>query len=468
MNPRSLSWQIAFVIVAALLVAGSIQFAMLLAERFRSAVVDASGPAITRFVDVVSEVVERGDSLENRTLRGRFGRLSVTDSPDPSLWGNRRNAFLERRLERMMTEAGVPVKSVRASVQLVDPRAFRHEPRPWPAPPTEDEVRRPAELADRDAPRLRLTALGAELENGRWVTGAFISPLPPDRPLGDVIVGAAITLVAVLAAALWFAARLSRPLRELSAAVEQVGGAAEPQPIAERGPAEIRTMIGSFNAMSARVSALLAEKDVMLGALGHDLRTPLASLRIRLESMEPEEERERAIKTVEETAALLESILSFARTGRSTEPEEIVELGGLCQSLAEEYADAGAAISCLVAEPISGRCRPLLLRRMLRNLIDNARAHGSKVTVSVKRLEDSEMAIDIDDDGPGMSPELLATAKQPFRTGSTSRNRSSGGGAGLGLALADAVARAHGGDLVLENLSPQGFRARVVLPSVSA
>jgi signal transduction histidine kinase len=99
----------------------------------------------------------------------------------------------------------------------------------------------------------------------------------------------------------------------------------------------------------------------------------------------------------------------------------------------------------------------------MRNLIDNAVAYGGAARVSVSRAGDA-VVVRIDDDGPGMSDEVLATATAPFVRGESSRNRETGG-AGLGLTLADAIIKAHGGALTLQNRSPHGLAAIVTLPA---
>jgi signal transduction histidine kinase len=137
-----------------------------------------------------------------------------------------------------------------------------------------------------------------------------------------------------------------------------VGAAGEPQEVTVQGPGDVRQTLEAFNAMSRRVSQLLGEKDVMLGALGHDLRTPLSSLRIRVENMEPEAERQKAIRTIEEASDLLEDILELARQGRSKEPIKTMDISILVQDIVEDYSDTGAPVSMLTSEKGPVACRP--------------------------------------------------------------------------------------------------------------
>lgn len=313
--------------------------------------------------------------------------------------------------------------------------------------------------------RAREVVFSVQFADGRWLNANFFSPLPAG---GEIYRLGATTFVAfacVLIAALWIASRLSRPLQDLTRAAAHVGAAGEPQEVAVRGPSDVRQTLEAFNAMSARVSQLLGEKDVMLGALGHDLRTPLSSLRIRLESMEPESERNKAVKTIEETTQLLEAILELARQGRSNEPVQMMDVSILVQDMVEDYAETGAPVTLTASERAPAACRPLLLRRLLRNLIDNAVTYGGAARISVAK-RDGQLEIRVEDDGPGMTPDALATATRPFVRGDASRSRTTGG-AGLGLALADAIAKTHKGTLVLSNRAPHGLAAVVKLPLIA-
>src|SRR5205085_4208357 len=154
-----------------------------------------------------------------------------------------------------------------------------------------------------------------------WLNGRIATPRPDPWLSARLGLATLLLYLIVLGATLFVAARLARPLRDLAAAAERFGGREAPPTVASRGPSDLRRAIDAFNAMNGRVVALLDEKDRMLGAIGHDLRTPLASLRIRAESVEDEEERAAMAATIAEMASMLEDIVVLARSGRAREPE---------------------------------------------------------------------------------------------------------------------------------------------------
>ncbi len=494
--PRSLFSQIALVMTAALLIASAVNFALLLGERSRAGLIEMSGGPIARFVDIAAEVMADPPAQGEPLRRGRpqfGGRLNVADNSLASRPAYRRNIRLEQRLARAFETAGVEVGAVQASTRQLKMEWGRRSDgtagRPMgrdddrfddrgpgmrvlrPGANDDDDGDRPPPMAvggpmPKQEVRVREMAFSARMPDGRWINAAFFAPQPPDGEIYRLGASTFVLFVGVLGAALWVAARLSRPLKDLTEAAARVGAAAEPEAVRVSGPTDVRQTLEAFNAMSQRVSQLLGEKDVMLGALGHDLRTPLASLRIRLESMEPEAERQKAIRTIEETTLLLEDILSLARQGRSAEAVQNMDVAILVEDIVEDYAETGAPVSLAASVRAPIACRPVLFGRLMRNLIDNAVAYGGVARVSVARL-DGQVEIRVEDDGPGMSPEVLATATRPFVRGEDSRNRGTGG-SGLGLALADAIAKAHGGALILSNRAPHGLTAAVRLPAVAS
>jgi len=258
--------------------------------------------------------------------------------------------------------------------------------------------------------------------------------------------------------------RITQPLAALTrrldtfARTRETDGQLDPS-----GPEDTRRLTAAHNAMEGRISALLHEKDVMLGAIGHDLKTPLAALRVRIESVEDDAERERMAATIEDIARTLDDILSLARVGRPTDPLEPTDLNALVCSVVEEFEDMGEPVTFEAGERIVLSMRATWLRRALRNLIGNALRYGKSAAVSLGR-EGDDAVVRVADKGPGIPEADLARMVEPFARGEGSRNRSTGG-AGLGLALARAIAEQHGGRLILANRPEGGLKVELRLPT---
>ena len=253
--------------------------------------------------------------------------------------------------------------------------------------------------------------------------------------------------------------RIARPLAQLTRRLDHFAEtrAAEGQ-IAPQGPQDIRRLIEAHNAMEDRIVALLNEKDVMLGAIGHDLKTPLAALRVRIESVEDDQERDKMAQTIEDIVRSLDDILSLARVGRPSDPLEQSELSALVAQVVEEYEDMGEPVLLGDTVRLVLPLRATWLRRALRNLISNALRYGSSAAVSTERETIGGKAfatIRIVDEGAGIPEADIERLFEPFTRGEPSRN-STTGGAGLGLTLARAIAEQHGGRLTLSNRPGKG------------
>lgn len=257
--------------------------------------------------------------------------------------------------------------------------------------------------------------------------------------------------------------RITRPLARITKRLEEFAKARKlTGQIEPEGPTDIRRLIEAHNAMETRITTLLDEKDVMLGAIGHDLKTPLAALRVRIESVTDENERQKMAATIEDITRSLDDMLSLARVGRPTDPAERVEISALIASIVEEYEDMGEPVELIETGRMVVNLRPTWLRRALRNLIDNAVRYGGSARVSLDRADGSPTIV-VEDNGPGIPDVDIAQMMDPFTRGDPSRN-SGTGGAGLGLALARAIAEQHGGTLTLRNRTEGGLRAEISLP----
>lgn len=324
----------------------------------------------------------------------------------------------------------------------------------------EDEHR---EFAGRSwrAPRMGLT-LSVPLSDGQWLNVA--TGFRPARPVWAwpsvvSMLLAAFTIVVVVVISV---RRITRPLKALSGAAERLGRGEEVAPLSERGPAEVRHTTAAFNAMQERLTRFVRDRTAMLAAISHDLRTPLTSLRLHAELVEDAEARAKLLEILEEMQRMTEATLAFAREEAGREDTRIVDLSALVQSLCDDLAELGMDVSFRPAPKSPVSCRPVSLRRALRNMIENAVAYGRRARLS---LEDrrGEYAIVVDDDGPGIAEADRERVFGPFVRLEESRSRATGG-IGLGMAIARSILRAHGGDISLENRDEGGLRATLHLP----
>ncbi|TMJ20964.1 MAG: HAMP domain-containing protein [Alphaproteobacteria bacterium] len=409
----------AVLIGAALLIAQLINFTLILNERQKTSLAQSQGPAVARFVTVASDLVQappdfRFAVLEDAPRRGASFRIA----PESNVAADEeRDSSTEARLGQSLANAGLKVAEVRA----------------------------------------------ASRSGSAWLNGRIATPRPDPWLSARLGLATLLLYLIVLGATLFVAARLARPLRDLAAAAERFGGREAPPTVASRGPSDLRRAIDAFNAMNGRVVALLDEKDRMLGAIGHDLRTPLASLRIRAESVEDEEERAAMAATIAEMASMLEDIVVLARSGRAREPERAMDVTALADALVEEQRALGRSVTLLPSDPQPAKVQPTLLRRAIRNLIDNAVKYAGSATVEVRR-ETGRVVIAVADTGPGLPPDQLERVTEPFYRVEQSRNRDTGG-SGLGLAIARAAAESHAGELRLMNRPEGGLIATLSLPS---
>ncbi len=274
--------------------------------------------------------------------------------------------------------------------------------------------------------------------------------------------GAAGLAIALIASffIIW---RLNRPLHRLANAAEEVGHGAEPAPVPESGPSEIRAVARAFNHMTLGLQRIQRERAMFLAGISHDLRTPLSHLRIEVEvqdGLDPEARRG-MIQDLDDMNAILEQFIDFARS-EASEPLFPVNLSELANDSIERWTRSGAAVHCELAEMPELMLRPLAMQRLVGNLLANAVRHaGGEIQVRTA-VDKNRAVLSVLDRGPGIPPGSADHLKEAF----TRRDDSRGGsaGAGLGLAIADRIARLHGGLLDLLPREGGGLEARVTLP----
>lgn len=300
------------------------------------------------------------------------------------------------------------------------------------------------------------------LANGQWLSFATALPESGSSFSRQFFLSMAIMAIVIFGASLWAVRRVTAPLAAVSIAAERLGNDLNASPMLETGSVETRQAARAFNTMQARLRGLIESRTSMLAAISHDLRTPLTLLRLRLENVENQQDRDKMLATIAEMDSMIGATLQFARDEATTELRRSTDLAALVQSTVDDMADAGMPVKMLASEPIVSECPPEALKRVVRNLLDNAVKYGKAASVSVRATPET-IEITIEDEGPGIPEQYLTRVFDPFYRLEESRSRETGG-AGLGLAIAQSIVQAQRGTLILSNKASGGLCARIELP----
>jgi signal transduction histidine kinase len=326
---------------------------------------------------------------------------------------------------------------------------------------------RPREIIMYGGLRFSEIAIGMRLPDARWVNVTL--PMAPLRPWTSPTFLVAFLLMTLAAAmlTLWAVRRLTAPVRTLALAAESLGRDVNAPPLPEDGPLEVATAAAAFNTMAARIRRFVQDRTFLLTAIGHDLRTPITRLKLRMEFIDDEELRRKMLIDLDELESMVAATLDFGRDMTTSEPVASVDLPELARTVLDEAADAQpeAADRLTYEGPdhLTARVRPVSLKRALTNLIGNAVAYGGNARVRLSPANTGTVTLVVEDDGPGIPSYELDRVFQPFQRLETSRNRETGG-TGLGLPIARNILRAHGGDVILSNRPAGGLQAVVTLP----
>lgn len=273
---------------------------------------------------------------------------------------------------------------------------------------------------------------------------------------------AAIVTLGVLVVAAMLVHALTLPLRALVTVADTVGSETW-EPLAEKGPGEVRRLAQAINAMQKRITQLIEDRTEALAAVSHDLRTPLARLRLRAGFINDPEAQEAIEADIDEMEAMVDGVLAYLSGEKKREQSRPVDLAAILTTLADEAHDRGAQVIYDGPPRLSVRLPPLSMKRVFNNLVENALYYAGAATIRLHQ-ENGTVIVDVDDEGPGIPPEELSRVIVAFYRVEASRSRRTGG-LGLGLAIVQREVARAGGSFLLENRAPHGLRARVILPS---
>jgi signal transduction histidine kinase len=266
---------------------------------------------------------------------------------------------------------------------------------------------------------------------------------------------------------IWLTLMVNVPLKRVAQAAERVGVDINAPLLAEQGPAQLQRVIRAFNDMQLRLQRFLTDRTLMLGAISHDLRTPLTRLRLRVETDRAVAEKLKMLGDIESMESMLASSLSFIRGVDDAEVHDAVDLASLLQTACDMVSDLGGEVEYPGAARSRYHCKPQALLRALTNVIMNAAKYGKCARVSLARVPGSGFVVDVADEGPGISNAEKCRVFEPFYRTDAARDVDNQG-MGLGLAIARSVILGHGGTIDLLDHSPHGLLVRIVLPEAAA
>ncbi|MBW8191791.1 HAMP domain-containing protein [Neiella marina] len=259
--------------------------------------------------------------------------------------------------------------------------------------------------------------------------------------------------------------RLIRPLRQLAQAADLLGRDIDSPPIAESGSSEVTMAARAFNAMQDRLQRFIKDREALFSAISHDLKTPITRMRLRAELLEDDEHRERFIANLDELDLMVKGALQSVKDSDIHENPEPVDIDQLLATIKLDLASDSwrVRISGHAQQPFIGK--PLALKRVLTNLIDNAINYGERVHVIVRERQDN-LYLYFHDQGPGVPTLDRERVFEPYVRLDNSKNRE--GGSGLGLAIVRNIVHGHGGEIALNNHPHGGLVVRVLLPHQQA
>ncbi|MBR0969975.1 sensor histidine kinase [Bradyrhizobium japonicum] len=289
-----------------------------------------------------------------------------------------------------------------------------------------------------------------------------VTPLGLPVGFGAGLFGSIVALLALLVMQ-----RETRPLAQLAAAVDRVDLSTDPPPLpdAKRSAPEIRAVIAAFNRLQGRLAEMLRARMTLVGGIAHDVRTFATRLRLRVEHIPDDAERQRAVADIDDMIRLLDDALLSTRAGAGGLSQEMIELAALIAAEVHDRRVHGAAVDLVSDERAQTSVvlgDRLALRRIFANVVNNALAYGRVAHVRTA-LKDGAIVVSIDDEGPGIPASERQTVLEPFHRLEKSRNRATGG-AGLGLAVVRSLVEAHGGTIEIGAAPGGGTRVNVKLP----
>lgn len=291
----------------------------------------------------------------------------------------------------------------------------------------------------------------------RMPIGEFDSGMPI-----SMIIFSGMLLLLSLAGAWLLVHQLHRPLKRLAFAAREIGRGDYPGKLKETGPQELVAVTSAFNQMAADVHQLEEDRTLLLAGISHDLRTPITRIRLSIEFLSEQDEdlKQGLIADTQDMDDIIDQFIGYVRYG-SEEKTEKIDINDLITQVVDSASKQHAGIKTDLKNIPALNFKPMAIKRMLSNLVENAFRYGEAPVVISSEIDGEKLRVTVKDNGKGIADLDKLRLFQPFARGDKARG---GKGSGLGLAIVQRIAEMHGGTIQLENHQDGGLQAYFEMP----
>ncbi|GLS90648.1 two-component sensor histidine kinase [Psychromonas marina] len=453
--PKSLVGQISLIMLIGVMLVVSVSMQLYSNDRQRVLNFTSSDSTIERVSSLITILNNTPIELHKEIISASQGRGFYLSLGKKALVREQGSVELASNLKELLASDVDDIRIVAANIKHPERKKEKM---------TKHEKKR-AELRERYNVKLTGSIL---LSEKHWLNfSSAIDEEVTHLPMQTIMWVVLFTFLILITMA-WIVKRALKPIEALAIVAKKVGSERDFKNISEVGPSEIIPAIAAFNQMQANLSTFIDDRSKMLAAISHDLRTPITSLRLRLEFIEPGEDQIRMLETVHQMEKMLKATLDFAKDDAYKEAKQELEVVSLLATICDDYRDRGLDIQLFSADKLIFRLWPVAFRRVIENIINNSIAYGKDATgevhISVEvSLESESLIISVSDTGEGIEESLFEEVIKPFVRLDKARDTQDSS-VGLGLAISHGIVQAHAGKMTFKNLPAGGFNVQVSLP----
>ncbi len=434
--------------------------------------------ALQRVVSVADTLEQTPDSLHNSIIRASSSsdlKLSVTTKPRVA--PNSNPSTMERTIQERLNSIGIPKAYISLVNQPERPLMNFSEHNQ-----NNMEAMHRSMMGNSPGTGMRLSnmmqsyhrAFGAnysatvdgsfQLSSGQWLNFSSGMANEITHWSSGVLIALITVMIITILSSLYIVRRALNPIGELGKAAQYFANNKQVYEVSNNGPEDLTPTINAFNDMQKQVTEYIEERTKLLAAISHDLRTPLTSLRLRMEFIDESEDKQQMLRTIDTMDKMLTATMRFSKNDTEKEPRQMTNIDSLIQTIIDEYDEKGIEIGYESQFDLIDNIPPLSVRRMTENLINNAiqyAGNDAHIDISVARNE-KQLTIIVSDNGVGIPDDKLQEVLKPFTRLNEARDTENSN-VGLGLSITHSLASAYGGGLHLEHNQPQGLKAIITI-----